>query len=162
MKTYIKNKAFTLIELIVVIAVIAILAAAVTANVIGHIKKAKIAGGQTEITQIWAAMDVFYSKYGNYPLADQADIVLWGQDPFSIIDGQTYYLSEFIKVDWADASYFCNGCKYYVEVDDLEEPYDIIDTIGIGISDREDFATGKYIIKYFYPDSADGDFENNL
>ena len=158
-----REKAFTLIELIVVIAIIAILASIVVVGVTGYIQKAKIARAHTELEQIWRATNDFFFEYGEYAAASQADIIFWGEDPYSVIGGTNRYLSEFIGIDWADASYLSSGCKYYYEIDD-SDPYGSIDSVGIGISENRDYANGgKYLIRYFLSNGEMGyDFEDNL
>jgi len=104
-----KNKGFTIIELIVVIAIIAILAAVVSVNVNKYIKNAKISRATKEFNNMKAAATEFYVKYGDYPNSTESNP---GTDPFLIIDSNTYYLSEFYKVNWSDASYICSDCQY--------------------------------------------------
>lgn len=67
-----KNKAFTVIELIVVIAVIAVLSTIVLVNVNKFVAKARDAKRLQDIKTIQSAIIMYYGKYGSYPNINQA------------------------------------------------------------------------------------------
>ncbi|MGB9743600.1 MAG: type II secretion system protein [Minisyncoccales bacterium] len=64
---HLKQKGFTLMELLVVVAIIGLLAAIVMTNVITPRKKAHDAKGEAEIRQIMTAFQLKYSDDGVYP-----------------------------------------------------------------------------------------------
>jgi general secretion pathway protein G len=67
-----KNKGFTLIELIVVIAIIAILAAIIAPNAFKAIEKSKIASTIEDCRSIKTATMSYYSDTGVWPLSSAA------------------------------------------------------------------------------------------
>ena len=61
-----KNKGFTIIELIVVIAIIAVLAGIVLVNVTQYIQKANVSAIMADLNQISVEATDYYSKNGNF------------------------------------------------------------------------------------------------
>ena len=118
-----KKGGFTIIELLVVIAIIAVLAGIVMVGVGSIRKKLKSARVKTEMTEITRAMQLFVGEHGSLPGEGRAEyspgmVVFEGETPYSVINGTTHYLSEFYNLNWADASYFCNGCYYIFQLYD--------------------------------------------
>ncbi|MFH1503866.1 MAG: type II secretion system protein [Candidatus Omnitrophota bacterium] len=62
-----KNKAFTLLELLIVISIIAILAATVIPNFIGFDTEARLAATQTNLSTLRTRVSLFRTKEGRYP-----------------------------------------------------------------------------------------------
>ncbi len=67
-----KQKGFTLIEMVVVLAVVAILAAILVPTIAKNIQDANIARAQNETIVIAAAITSFYKDLGRWPTADGA------------------------------------------------------------------------------------------
>src|SRR4051812_45325665 len=72
-KSEIRNRAFTLVELLVVITIISVLAALITVAAIGALKKAQEARIKAEINQIATAVDEYKNKTTAYPPNSQTD-----------------------------------------------------------------------------------------
>jgi len=66
-----KNRAFTLIELMVVILILAILAALVVPNVLGRQGQAKIAKAKSDLAVLAGAIDQFQLDTGRYPTTSE-------------------------------------------------------------------------------------------
>jgi general secretion pathway protein G len=66
-----RNKAFTLVELLVVILILAILAALVVPKLFGHTADAKRAKAMTDITEISNALDRFRAETDRYPTDEE-------------------------------------------------------------------------------------------
>jgi len=66
-----KQKAFTLIELLLVLVILAALSAIVVPKFAGHSKKAKVTAAQTDISNIEVAMDAFEINTGRYPTQNE-------------------------------------------------------------------------------------------
>jgi len=62
-----KNRAFTLIELMVVILILAILAALIVPNVLGRTGQAKISKAKTDIAELTGAINQFRLDCDRYP-----------------------------------------------------------------------------------------------
>ncbi len=75
-----KNRGFTLIEMVVVLAVIAILAAILVPTIEKNIKDAKITRASNEAQVIAAAMTSFYKDVGRWPNLTN------GTDPSTTVD----------------------------------------------------------------------------
>jgi general secretion pathway protein G len=71
-KTQNWKKGFTLIELLIVVAIIGILATLLMANFVGVRQRARDAQRKSDIRQIQAALEIFRSDSGNYPLSTGA------------------------------------------------------------------------------------------
>ncbi|HEX4415506.1 MAG TPA: type II secretion system protein [Lacipirellulaceae bacterium] len=72
-KSEIRNRAFTLVELLVVITIISVLAALITVAAIGALKKAREAQIKAELNQIATAVDDYKNKTTAYPPNCQTD-----------------------------------------------------------------------------------------
>lgn len=67
MATTMKNRGFTLIELIVVIALIAVLAAVVAPNLLGKADQAKRKAARVQVDKIGTAVELYRLETGRYP-----------------------------------------------------------------------------------------------
>ena len=76
-----RNKGFTLLELVVVVAIIAILSAIAVPTFIGKLDKAKDASDLAEINAVQKAMAMYYIDNGNYPTLQGADVSLGQPQP---------------------------------------------------------------------------------
>ena len=63
----IKNKGFTLLELMIVISIIAILAAAIIPNFVGFDTEARVATTQSNLSTLRTRVTLFRAKEGRYP-----------------------------------------------------------------------------------------------
>ena len=68
-----KNRGFTLIEVVVVLAVVAILAAILVPTIEKNIRDAKITRATNEVQVIAAAMASFYKDVGEWPVTNSSD-----------------------------------------------------------------------------------------
>ena len=75
-----RNKGFTLIELMVVVAVIGVLAALLVPQVSKLVDKARVAKTASELISIRNAMDMYLADVGSYPPAVQDFGRPWGAD----------------------------------------------------------------------------------
>jgi general secretion pathway protein G len=62
-----KNKGFTLLELMIVISIIAILAATLIPNIIGFDSEARLASTKTNLNTMRTRLSLFRAKEGRYP-----------------------------------------------------------------------------------------------
>lgn len=112
-----KNKGFTLIELLVVIAIIGILASILMVSFKSAKEKAKSARFSAEANQIALAMQLYYDKYGDWPNSYPQIPGSWS-GPLNPGTGNVpLFVPEFYS-KW-DASYYCDGCFYYYQINDL-------------------------------------------
>lgn len=70
---YIKKKGFTLIELLVVISIIGLLSTFALISLDNSRKKARDSKRKADLKQIQTALEVYYDKYGQYPLDKYCD-----------------------------------------------------------------------------------------
>jgi prepilin-type N-terminal cleavage/methylation domain-containing protein len=68
------KKSFTLIEMMMVLGIIAILFGIGTAVFTVATGKSEIAKAKSEIAQLTAAVEMYYDRWGQYPLASGADV----------------------------------------------------------------------------------------
>ncbi len=69
---YLKNKGFTLIEILLVVVIIGILAAMVVPNLSGQGKKARISTARVDIeSNLATALDLYELDNGKYPTSEQ-------------------------------------------------------------------------------------------
>lgn len=116
-----KNRGFTLIELLVSIAIIGILSSIVIINLSSAKQKAKSARFTAEANQIVLAMQLYYDKYGDWPdsYPPPADPIGHFSGPLvPEIENDPLFVPEFYS-NW-DASYYCDGCFYYYQINDLD------------------------------------------
>lgn len=72
-----RQKAFTLIELMVVIAILAILAVAIVPNIVGKSDIAKQTKAQADIAMIEGLLDQFYLDVDRYPTTEEGLRILY-------------------------------------------------------------------------------------
>ncbi|HLD69838.1 MAG TPA: prepilin-type N-terminal cleavage/methylation domain-containing protein, partial [Candidatus Omnitrophota bacterium] len=75
-----KNKAFTLIEIMVVVAIIGVMAAMLVPQVAKAIQLSKVSRTTSELTTIRNAMNTYLTDVGSYPPAIQDWGRSWGAD----------------------------------------------------------------------------------
>ncbi|MFH0851996.1 MAG: type II secretion system protein [bacterium] len=106
-----KNNGFTLMELLVVVAIIGILASIVLVSLNSARAKARDAKRLQDIRQIQSALDLYYDKYGAYPVSGNCAATLpnsgWCNSVESLssnswIRNGSSNLSEFIGKDPID------------------------------------------------------------
>mgnify|MGYP001548011487 CR=1 FL=1 len=66
-----RNRAFTLIELMLVLVILAILAAVVIPKLSGRTEQARVTAAKTDIAAIGSALDTFEIDNGRYPTTDE-------------------------------------------------------------------------------------------
>jgi general secretion pathway protein G len=66
-----RNRAFTLIEILVVVVILAVLAAVVVPNVIKKIRDGRIGAATADITNFSSTLQLYYADTGNYPSSEQ-------------------------------------------------------------------------------------------
>jgi general secretion pathway protein G len=77
------NRAFSLVEVMIVIVIIGMLAGVVTVNVRSYIDKARKNTAKQEIATIVAAIETFYSITSRYPTNDEGlDVLVTSSDTF--------------------------------------------------------------------------------
>jgi len=81
-----KNRGFTLIELMVVIAIIGLLASVVLTSVSFARAKTRDARRLSDVRQIQIALDLYYDKYGVYPGNTDNDYGGWDTGCFGVSD----------------------------------------------------------------------------
>lgn len=75
------NKAFTLIELLIVIAVIGILVAVILPNLIGMRERARDTKQKNDLTQLKKALRLYFDDHGGYPAAAEGAKICCGANP---------------------------------------------------------------------------------
>jgi len=66
-----RNRAFTLIEILVVVVILAVLAAVVVPNVIKKIGEGRKAAATSDITNFSSSLQMYYADTGHYPTTEQ-------------------------------------------------------------------------------------------
>ena len=107
-----KEKGFTIIELLVVVAIISVLASITISNVTTIRRKAKMARANTEFSQAEKAMKIFAAERGIWPGEDLNSMIFVGTTPYATIGGTPYFVSDYLKLDWSNAAWFCPDCYY--------------------------------------------------
>lgn len=173
------QKGFTIIELVVVVVIIALLSSIVVVGTNNILKKTKYTRLYSDAANIKKALYLFYSKYGDYPasttlgcspgdtycykiITSEVYPYGYGGEPYLTVDGDTYYLNEFYKVDWTsyNATYYSSDGYYYIYLRD----YDGDGKIGCGSFRVRYSNSSKY--KYFYficedcPNYCEYEYEN--
>lgn len=112
-----QNKAFTLVELLVVMSIIGVLAALAVGNFRTTQIKGRDATRKSDLKQIANSLELFYADYGRYPAAsgDQISacsfnpvtqsgaVCSWGSGQLS--DGKTVYFKQLPSDPSANQSY---------------------------------------------------------
>jgi general secretion pathway protein G len=105
-----RNRAFTLIELMVVILILAILAALIVPNVLGRTGQAKVSKAQADLSELSNAIDQFRLDCDRYPTTQEGLDAL--RNPPSGVTGyRGPYLKQAIPMDpWNNPYiYTCPG-----------------------------------------------------
>ena len=98
-----RNRAFTLIELIVVILILGILAALIVPRVIGHVEDAKVAAAKSDITTLSGALQKFHLDCDRYPTSEEGLDALRTQ-PANATGWRGPYLDKDVPLDpWGNA-----------------------------------------------------------
>lgn len=71
-----KQRGFTIVEILVVVAIIGILAAAVAVNVTGYVGKSRQERARMDLASIKNAIDLYYLQHYRYPSNDDGLAVL--------------------------------------------------------------------------------------
>ncbi len=66
-----KNRAFTLVELLVVILILGVLAALIVPNILGRVEQAKITAARTDISTLGSALKTFQIDNDRYPTTEE-------------------------------------------------------------------------------------------
>ncbi|MDD2702455.1 MAG: prepilin-type N-terminal cleavage/methylation domain-containing protein [Candidatus Omnitrophica bacterium] len=111
-----RNRAFTLIELIVVIAIIAILAAIITPNAFRAIEKSKISKAISDFRAIKSACSSLYSDTGYWPHGGNSAIRIINSDIMRDVSGWAGwdgpYLEKFYgATPWNGTYYFTTNAN---------------------------------------------------
>lgn len=101
-----------------VVVIIAVIAAIILFSIASVRNDVKIKRAKADIAQIDKALRMYASQYGHFPGAQSGYYFREGEEPCADIDGVNHCLSEFLNMDWGNASYYCNGCKYFYEISD--------------------------------------------
>ena len=104
-KTKNRQKAFTLVELLVVIVIIGLLASIVAPKFFGKLDNAKIQTARAQISLISTALDTFNLDVGRYPTKEEGLKSLW-KNPNNIKNWNGKYLPKPIKEDPWGYQYF--------------------------------------------------------
>ena len=70
------QRAFTLVEVVVVCAILAILAATIIPGILSTSKDAKVSAAKTDISELGSALERFYINMDRYPTSDEGLAVL--------------------------------------------------------------------------------------
>lgn len=112
-----KNKAFTLVELLVVMSVLGVLIALVAGNFRSAQVRGRDAKRKSDLKQMSHSLELFYSDYGRYPAESSGQVsacpfdpatsigtaCTWGSGQFS--DGKTVYFKTMPDDPTTNASY---------------------------------------------------------
>jgi general secretion pathway protein G len=110
------QKAFTLIELMVVILIIGLLATIVVQNLRSATDKAKHVKAQADVAQIKSGLDRYYLDNGSYPSTDQGLNALCSVPQAGNVpkDWSGPYLEKIPPDPWGNAYYYPSDGNSYV------------------------------------------------
>jgi general secretion pathway protein G len=97
-KSAIRNRAFTLVEMLLVITIIGILAALVIPKMVGRSEQARLAAAHADLSSIKTALDAFEVDNGHYPKSLQ-DLV---QQPSNAKSWHGPYLDNVPMDPWGN------------------------------------------------------------
>ncbi|MFH1740866.1 MAG: type II secretion system protein GspG, partial [bacterium] len=108
-----RERAFTLVELLLVVTIIGILAGAVLINISGQSKRARIQRAKSDITSIETGLSLYEMAIGEYP-EDLQDLI---EDPG--IEGWSgpYFKKKSILDPWGNEYQYSYPGQYGVEYD---------------------------------------------
>ena len=78
---YLRERGYTLMELLVVLAILGLLTAIATPYVLHYLETAKVKTARTEIANIGVGLDMFKSDVGRYPTTEEGLKALLKQPP---------------------------------------------------------------------------------
>jgi len=151
------QRGFTVIELIVVIAIIAVISAIIAINTTNSVNKAKMARFNQDADNLKKALVMFYLNYGDYPQQattpgsssndddnenTQAPYIDETKGPYLEKDGNVYYLSEFLNMDWGEnnATYYGPNGSYTLSFLD-GDGNGTVGCIDLDLSSNDDYAS---------------------
>lgn len=107
-----RNRAFTLIELVVVILILGVLAALIVPTVLGRADEAKAARAVTDINTLSGALKMFYLHCDRYPTTEEGLAAL-RSGPADATGWKGPYLDKDVPLDpWENEySYVCPGAN---------------------------------------------------
>jgi general secretion pathway protein G len=116
------QRAFTMVELLLVLVILATLAAIVVPKFAGRSEQARVTAAQTEVANIEIALDAFEVDNGHYPQGDDGLLDLMNE-PEDATNWRGPYLKKAVGVDpWKNSYiYQCPG-------DHDENGYDLMST----------------------------------
>ncbi len=94
-----KNKAFTLVELLVVMALLSVLVSIIAVNFRNSQTRGRDVKRKSDLKQVSNALELYYSDYGQYP----DTLPAWGTE---LSDGKTVYFKTLPKDPVGNYSYF--------------------------------------------------------
>ena len=145
-----RNKGFSLVELLIVISIITILTTMVTMGLLTAKGKAKIQATRALIANIQAGIENYYGAYGDYPPTNLADMYQGGFSGNNGIESVVYCLSTQDK-----------GGPFLLGV--MEDKYSNLDNDFIGIVPlRELDDDWKNPIVYFHSRDYDNPSQGNI
>lgn len=101
-----ENKAFTLIELIVVIAIISVLSSLLMANFVGFRARGRDAQRKSDLRQIQAALEMYRADAGTYPTLPSCGS--------SLVSGSVTYMQKVPCDPSGGSYYYVAGSSAYV------------------------------------------------
>lgn len=111
-----KQKGFTLVELLVVVAIIGVLSALVMANLVGIRQRARDAQRKSDVRQIQSALELYRADLGSYPNTTGytacSTIALTNNGWVSDTTNLTVYLKS-VPCDPSGSGAYNNGVYYY-------------------------------------------------
>ena len=115
-----KNKGFTLIEVLVVVAILAILAAIVVPRIMDRPDEAKRVAAKADIGALVQALKLYRLDNGGYPTTDQGLVALVQRPTTNPVPGNWNakgYLDRLPKDPWGtDYQYLSPGVKGEIDV----------------------------------------------
>ncbi len=107
------NRAFTLVEMLLVLVILAALAAVVVPKFTGRSKQAKVAAAQTEISSLEVALDSFEVDNGFYPRSGDDGLEALVVQPNDTPDWKGPYLKRGIPTDpWGNEYLYESPGRY--------------------------------------------------
>lgn len=136
------QRAFTLVELLVVISIIGVLASIGLVAFSSAQARSRDAQRKSDLKQIASALELYYSDYGQYPSGNGSGQILgcpsttsgacvWGDDTAQFTDGKTVYFKKLPKDSSLGQVYFYktvavasvanSGFQIYAHLENLQD-----------------------------------------